>query len=226
MCGRFVSHVDAALEREFQLGRSDWQPDWANYNVSPSQTIPAVRLQGEQPEGVLLRWGLVPFWCKGEPPKFSTINARVETLAKAASYRAPWRRQQRCLIPADGYYEWRQEGGKKQPYYFRLAGGESFAFCGLWDRSVASEDNTIESCTVITVPANAMVTEIHHKARMPAILNIDDAMQWLHADHAQAMGMLATFPADGMDRYAVSQKVNAPRHNDATLIEPLNDLFS
>ena len=219
MCGRFVSKTDAAMERAFNVTPRQWRPDWASYNIAPTQDVPVVRRDGDQREGVMLRWGLVPHWARGEPPKYSTINARAETIDTAASYRGPWRRGQRCLIPAVGYYEWQQVAGGKQPYLIRPVGGEPFAFAGLWESSPTPGGSSLESCTIITLPANAMVAEIHAKARMPAILTPEQAGAWLEGSPDDARAALATFPADHMDAYRVSTRVNSPRNNDPALLE-------
>ena len=219
MCGRFVSKVDAAIERHFNLVRPNWEKLWASYNVAPSQQVPIVRLLDGENEGAMVRWGLVPAWAKGEPTRFATFNARAETVDKAASYRTPWRRRQRCVIPALGYYEWQTTDSGKQPYFLRLAGGEPFAFAGLWDRSVKPDGEAIDSCTIITVPANPMVAQIHTKARMPAMLELDTCTAWLESDETEARSMLGPYPADRMDAYPVSPAVNSPKNNGPELLE-------
>jgi putative SOS response-associated peptidase YedK len=117
MCGRYVSPDDAAIEREFTLVRHEWQFP-ASYNVAPTQDVPIVRVNEEgEPAGAPLHWGLIPFWAKGVQPKYSTINATVEKLTEAATWRGPWRRGQRCILPAFGFYEWQvlADGKTKQP---------------------------------------------------------------------------------------------------------------
>ena len=119
MCGRYVSKVDAALERDWGLSKAP--PIFESYNIAPTQKVPVVRERDGERTCELLRWGLVPFWAKGIPTKLSTINARVETVATAATYRGPWKRGQRCILPAIGFYEWQVlDDGKKQPYYISL----------------------------------------------------------------------------------------------------------
>ena len=174
-------------------------------------------------EGVLLRWGLVPFFAQGRPGAYSTINARVESIDTAASYRGPWKRAQRCLVPALGFYEWQQlEDGTKQPFYIRLTDQQPFAFAGLWDRSVREDGEAILSCTIITLPANAFMAGIHNvKARMPAILTKMQRQTWLEGDAAAARAVLQPYPDDLMSAAPVSRRVNSPRNNDVDLIEPL-----
>lgn len=221
MCGRFVSRTDAAMERAFNVTPRQWRHDWASYNVAPTQAVPVVRLAEGQRVGDMLRWGLVPAWAKGRPTRYSTINARLESIESAASYRGPWRHGQRCLIPALGYYEWQAVAGGKQPWFIRLAGGEPFAFAGLWECSRGDDGNAVESCTIITVPANPMVADIHSKARMPAILAPEALDTWLNAPAAEARMVLATCPADIMDAYRISSRVNSPRNNGQELLEPV-----
>ncbi len=216
MCGRYVSRVDAALERAWAL--SGTPPFFESYNVAPSQRVPVVRDQDTGRECVLLRWGLVPFWARGIPPKYSTINARLEGLQQAASYRGPWKRGQRCILPALGFYEWHVEGRGKQPYYIYLPDREVFGLAGLWERSETDDGRVLESCTIITLPANALLAEIHNaRQRMPAILRREDHDTWLAADSEAALGCLAPYPDDQMAAHRVSTRVNSPRNNDARL---------
>jgi putative SOS response-associated peptidase YedK len=222
MCGRFVSRTDAAIERTFNVTPRDWRHDWASYNVAPTQPVPVIRTAGEVREGVMLRWGLIPFWAKGEPTRYSTINARAETIDTAASYRGPWRQGRRCLIPAVGYFEWQAVNGGKQAWFIRLAGGEAFAFAGLWEQSTKADGTVVETCTIITVPANPMVAEIHAKGRMPAMLEPQHCQQWLLGSVEEARATLATYPAEQMDAYRISSRVNSPRNNAADLLEPIN----
>ncbi len=222
MCGRYVSPGAAAIEREFSSTPREWRFE-PSFNVAPSQQVPAMRQGPEGPEGVLLRWGLVPFFAKGKVGPYSTINARVESVETSASYRTPWRRAQRCLLPALGFYEWHlNEDGSKQPYYIHLGDQAIFAFAGLWDRSIADDSTVIESCTIITLPANALMAKIHNgRARMPAILPRDERQTWLSGSADEARELLRAYPQELMAAYAVGKRVNTPRNNDARLIEPL-----
>ena len=219
MCGRFVSKTDAAIERAFNVIPRQWTHGWVKYNVAPTQNVPVIRLANGQREGVMLRWGLVPAWAKGQPTKYSTINARAETVETAATYRSPWKRAQRCIIPAIGYYEWQEVAGGKQPYLIRLAGGEPFGFCGLWETSVGPDGGTVESCTIITVSANPMVAQIHAKARMPAMVTPEYCGVWLEGSSSDAREVLGPFPVELMDAYPVSTRVNSPRNDSPELLE-------
>ena len=137
MCGRYVSKLDAAMEREWALSRPP--PVFESYNIAPSQNVPVVREQHGQRSCELIRWGLVPRWAKGIPPKLSTINARIETISTAASYRGPWKQGQRCILPALGFYEWQVRDTGKQPFYIWLADQALFGLAGLWERSPADD---------------------------------------------------------------------------------------
>ena len=220
MCGRYVSPDEAAIEREFALPRAG-RGLVARYNVAPSQAVAVVRLIEGTLHLDLLRWGLVPFFAKGVPGAYSTINARLETLETSASYRGPWKRGQRCLVPASGFYEWHVNAdGSKQPYFIGVADQPVFGFAGLWDRSVAADGTVLESCTIITLPANPLLAEIHNvKQRMPAIVARVDRDAWLGADPAAARAALGSYPADRMFAHPVSRRVNSPRNDDARLIE-------
>jgi putative SOS response-associated peptidase YedK len=178
MCGRYVTPEQAEAERNLTV---HWLEYERSYNVAPTQQVPVVRLLAGQREGLMMRWGLVPFFARGVPPKYSTINASIEKLTDAPSWRGPWRRGQRCILPAAGFYEWHLNGdGSKTPFYITCADQPVFGFAGLWDRSVTAEDSAIESCTIITMPPNALLAEIHNaKQRMPAILAAEDIEAWL-----------------------------------------------
>ena len=221
MCGRYVSPDEASLEREFNLVRAEWRFP-ANYNVAPTQTVPAIRIDDGIAHAVPLRWGLVPFFAKGVPGKYSTINARIETIESGASYRGPWKRGQRCIIPALGFYEWQVTAdGRKQPFFIHPDDQPVFGFAGLWERS-AGGGGAVESCTIITMPANAFMAEIHNsRSRMPAILATGARDAWLKGGADEARAALAPYPGDSMDAYAVSTRVNSPRNNDDELMDPL-----
>ncbi len=224
MCGRYVSPNESAIEREFNLVHSEWKfPE--RYNVPPTTDVPAIWHNGAATSLTRLRWGLVPFFAKGVAGKYSTFNARIETLTNSASYRGPWKRAQRCIIPAHGFYEWQvNEDGSKQPYYIHLTDQEIFGFAGLWDRSSdASGAHTIESCTIITLPANALMAKIHNvKARMPALLTRESRDVWLCGGLDEAAAVLTQYPDALMAATKVSARVNSPRNNDKKLLDAVN----
>ncbi len=222
MCGRYVSPDDASIEREFNLVRTEWQFP-ASFNVAPTQEVPVIRLREGRREGVRLRWGLIPFFAHGIAPKYSTINARIETVQTAASYRGPWKRGQRCLLAAQGFYEWQTQadGRTKIPYYIHLNDQPIFAFAGLWDSSRTDAGGIIESCVHITMPANRIVGEIHNtQHRMPAILARQDRDAWLEGSAEQAWSALKAYPDEHMLAWPVSTRVNKPANNGPELIAP------
>ena len=222
MCGRYILAQLAAAERAFKLATSQWHFS-ASFNIAPTQSVPVVRAREGVREGLLMRWGLIPFFAHGVPPKYSTINARIETLPSAPSYRTPWKRGQRCIMPASGFYEWHSPSeGARQPYYIHLADQEVFGFAALWDRSVREDGSALESCAIVTMPANALLKQIHNgRERMPAILRVEDHAAWLSAAPEEALRLLAPYPAELMVAYRVSPRVNSPRNNDPRLIEAL-----
>ncbi len=224
MCGRYVSPDDASIEREFNLVRAEWHFP-PSYNVAPAQEVPVVRVddRGER-TGSRLHWGLIPFWAKGIHPKYSTINATIEKLADGPTWRGPWKRGQRCILPATGFYEWQvlSDGKTKQPFYITLNDQDIFGFAGLWDSSKRDDGVTIESCTIITMPANQLMTEIHNvKHRMPAILARESRDEWLKDAPEDAFRLLKQYPDTHMVATPVSKRVNTPKNNDPELIEPL-----
>lgn len=225
MCGRYVSPDEASIEREFNLVRTEWQFP-PSFNVAPTQQVPVIRSIEGNHQGSRIRWGLIPFFAKGEPPKYSTINARIETVETAASYRGPWKRGQRCLQVATGFYEWHMnEEGRKAPFYITVVDQAVFAFAGLWDRSVKADGTAVESCVHITMPANDLMRHIHNTGsnphRMPAILKREDRDKWLNGSADDARAMLAQYDPGLMLAHEVTTRVNTPKNNDSSLIEPV-----
>jgi len=220
MCGRFALKLPpAALKDYFGL---DEAPDFApRYNIAPSTPILAIR----QIEGVRradpLRWGLIPHWAKDEKIGYATINARAETVAAKPAFRDAFRRR-RCLIPADGFYEWQVQPGTKakQPYFISRADGVPLAFAGIWERWCPPQGDPVESCSIIVTAANALVQSIHD--RMPVLLDPDDFGAWLDPDNHDThtlTGLLRSYPAERMQAVPVSLRVNSPRNDDAGLME-------
>ena len=230
MCGRYVSPDDAAIEREFNLIRSPGLDIGPNFNVAPTQMVPVVRTVDGVRQLSRMRWGLVPFFAKGVPGPYSTINARIETIETSASYRGPWQRGQRCIIPAAGFYEWHlNEDGKKQPFYIRAVNQEVHGYAGLWDSSKRDDGVVIESCTIVTMPANPMMAEIHNapgKQRMPVILRREDYDAWLSGSLDEARAVLKQYPADEMQAWPVSPVVNSPKNDNPKLIDRLDAIVS
>ncbi len=222
MCGRYVSPDVAEAERYFLVHLLRWDIE-RSYNVAPTQQVPVVRMAGSEREGVTLRWGLVPFFAKGVPPKYSTINATIEKLTDGPCWRGPWKRAQRCLLPATGFYEWHvNEDGSKTPFYITCSDQPVFGFAGLWESSPGVDGAALESCTIITMPPNPLMAEIHNaKQRMPAILQSQHIDAWLAGSTEEAQAALKPYPADSMAAWPVSTRVNSPRNNDPRLIERL-----
>jgi len=223
MCGRYVSPATAEAERYFAIHLVRWQFE-RSYNVAPTQPVPVLRLAEGEREGSMMRWGLVPFFARGVPPKYSTINATIEKLTDGACWRGPWSRAQRCILPASGFYEWHvNEDGSKTPFYITCADQPVFGFAGLWDRSFAEDGKAIESCALVTMPANELLAEIHNaKQRMPAILQQADIEAYLAGSAQDARGALKPYPPDLMAAWKVSKRVNKPADNDPQLLLPID----
>jgi putative SOS response-associated peptidase YedK len=226
MCGRYILRQAEAAEHYFRVHGTPWQ---ASFNIPPTVDVAVIReLEGAR-VGLNMRWGLVPFFAKGVAGKYSTHNARIETFQTNASYRGPWKRGQRCLQAASGFYEWQlASDGKKQPYFIRVADRDTYAFAGLWDRSASDDGLTvIESVTHVTMPAppGTQVHRIHntgsHPHRMPAILRQEDEDVWLHGTPEQAFAVLQPYPDDLIVSYPVPSRVGNVRQNDERLIEPI-----
>ncbi len=225
MCGRYSLTTPAdTLAKHFQLTKS---PSLSpRFNIAPSQPIAVVRISAprHERECVQVRWGLIPSWAKDPGIGNKMINARAETVAEKLAFRGALARS-RCLVPADGYYEWQREGRmgqRKQPFYIRLRNGHPFAFAGLWERWAGPDGTIVESCAILTTEPNESLKDIHE--RMPVILAQADYDQWLDPAIRQAQllqPLLRPYPPEGMTAYAVSLRVNDPSHDDATCIEPL-----
>ena len=225
MCGRYITKDQRALERELPfLDVKDWPKFEASYNIAPTQLAPVVIATPDGNVCRTMRFGLVPFYAKGVPGPYSTINARVETIETAASYRGPWKRGQRCLVLASGFYEWQllPDGKSKQPYFIKPADQDSFAFAGLWDSSKADDGTTTYSFTIITLPASPLMAQIHNTTlREPALLSPQGCRIWLDGDAEQGRALLTPYPDDLIVAWPVSKRVNSPKTNDAKLIEPV-----
>jgi putative SOS response-associated peptidase YedK len=220
MCGRYARFTSAEIyARLFDAGPA--LEVEARYNVAPSQPVLAARNAiGGGRELVMLHWGLIPFWSRERSPGYSTINARAETVATRPAFRSALRLR-RCLIAADGFYEWRKLGKGKQPYFIRLKGGEPFAFAGLWERW-EGEGAVVESCAIIVTVANERVALIHD--RMPVILAPGDYDRWMdpgQKEPAQLLSLLGSYPAQAMEAYPVGREVNSPRNEGVGLITPV-----
>ncbi|BDI30991.1 DUF159 family protein [Capsulimonas corticalis] len=193
----------------------------ASYNVAPTQQV-AIVTQSEKRVLETAKWGLIPSWAKDPKIGAKMTNARAETVAEKPAFRSALARR-RCLIPADGFYEWRAqlegEKGKKQPYYFHLIGGDLFAFAGLWEVWRDPAGDWLKSCSIITTTANEVVEPIHD--RMPVILRPEDIDRWLSPEPYETqdlLSMLTPYPAEAMEAYPVGTAVNSPAYNTAEAV--------
>ena len=222
MCGKYILAQAAKAERAMGIRRGRWEYP-VSYRVLPTEQVPlVVPLEGER-EAVQMRWGLIPWWAHGVPLRASTINATVERIDSAPSYRDPWERGQRCIFVMGGFYEPHvNEDGSRDPFLVRLREREVFGVAGLWERSRREDGSYVFSCTLITLPANRLLAQIHNgKQRMPAVLAEPAHDTWLNGTPQQARAVLNPYPAELMEAWQVSRRVNNPRlPNDASLIEP------
>jgi putative SOS response-associated peptidase YedK len=226
MCGRYILAPKAMAEKTFAVKRLHWS-DVVSYNVAPAREVPVVRVasaaDGGEREGVMMRWGLVPPYLKGENPKFPTMNARIETMEASPAYRGPWSLGQRCIVPALGFYEWQMvPDAPRQPWFIGLANEELMAFAALWDRSVKADKTVVESFSIITLPANDFMAALRsEQQRMPAILRAEDVEVWLSGTPAQARAALVQYPGEQLRAYKVSPRVNSVKNDDEKLLEAI-----
>jgi len=191
------------------------------YNVAPGTDVPVIVNNSGGRKVALMHWGLVPRWAKDKKIGYQMINARAETVEQKPAFREAFMRR-RCLIPADGFFEWRKVGGKKYPMYIALPGKPLFAFAGIWDSWTAPGGSVINSCSIITTPANAFMKNIHE--RMPAILAGEHEYKvWLEAEHALAKELLQPYPGS-LTAYDVSTIVNSPGVNSPLCVEKIDQI--
>lgn len=239
MCGRFniLTDVDTLLTAfEILRERSDFLSYKPNYNISPSPKeqpidlsddvltrIPMIRL--DQHGRKVLRsaiWPLVPVWSRGMIPKYSTANARSETMTTAASYRAAWRNSRRCLIPATGFYEWQATGKDtpKQPWHIRHKDQTIMSLAGLWEQGYTDDGEVYESCTIVTTEANELMAKIHNtNRRMPVIVDPGDRDVWLSKDHDAARQLARAYDDGYLRADPISTRINNPRYSDPDCVE-------
>ena len=224
MCGRYTLTLDERLLREIfdvSLEGLDYVP---NYNIFPGSQVPVI-LARDASSGKYarqMRWGLIPRWAKGPNLGYKMINARAETVHQKPAYKKPFA-VQRCLVPADGFYEWQKQNGRKIPYRITLPEGKPFAFAGLWDKWVSREGEEVFSFTIVTTEANASLRDIHN--RMPVILE-DNAHwdTWLSPDTCAAdlLALMVPYPEE-LVADKVSTLVNSPKNNFPDLIKAVED---
>ena len=239
MCGRYTLIASqGAIQGAFdiKLDRFDWMRHFPRYNIAPSQRVlvvvnsPDQTLVNAEPSQTISRgarvadlfsWGLIPFWAKDPAIGNRMINARAETLAEKPAFRTSLRKK-RCLVVADGFYEWRADAGKRVPMRITLKSAEPFAFAGLWDEWKAPTGEPVRSCTIITTTPNEVMADIHN--RMPVILGSEAEKVWLDPDVQDASllaSLLAPYPTDRMSAYRVSPLVNSPKNDSPECILPV-----
>ena len=221
MCGRFTSTKPVEVYAELFKARAGDLFVEPRFNIAPTFDVLACRAMPAGRELTLLHWGLIPAWAEDKKIGYRTINARAETAAVKPAYRSAFRRQ-RCLIAADGFYEWRPGKPKKQPYYIRMKEGKPFAFAGLWERWEPEGAEAVDSCTIIVTTANDLISQIHD--RMPVILAPQDYELWLDPEVHEpdkATPLLKPYPEKEMEVYPVGFGVNSPKHEGEGLIQPL-----
>jgi len=235
MCGRYNVIPDAeAWVTAFDILREEFDSLdlQASYNTSPADKrktqpdvlrwVPIIRQRDARRHLDLAVWSLIPKWTKGHLPDWSTANAKSETAYKLATFRGPWKHNQRCLIPANGFYEWqKQTTGPKQPWHIGMRDQKVFAFGGLWEVSVTEEGEAVESCTILTTQPNELMKPIHN--RMPVIIAQASYQQWLAGDPDQAQELCQPFKAEQMAAYPISRRVNNPGFNDPVVLERAGD---
>jgi putative SOS response-associated peptidase YedK len=218
MCGRFELHsAFEIIAKLFGLAGSFDVP--RSYNIAPGQDVAVIVRADGQNRLSLCRWGFVPSWCKDLNEGYKMINARAETVAEKPSFREAFSRT-RCLVVADGFYEWKHEGGKKRPFYVHRRDGKPFGMAGLYNRWKSPDGKEICTGTIITTNANEVLAPVHD--RMPVILPVDEADIWLDPaihEKEKLMPLLEPYRADEMELYEVSARVSSPKNDSAENIE-------
>lgn len=224
MCGRFTIISDPNVyQMEFDLPldvdiKQTWKP---RYNVAPSQQVPVVN-NAEERGLKLMQWGIIPAWSKDDKGDFRLINIRSETIMEKVTFRKLMQQGQRCIILADGFYEWQKQSGKgktKIPFYFHLKENKPFAFAGLWGLSRGTDGQTAETCAIITCAPNALVSDVHN--RMPVILDAGSGWEWLSREPIpNLLSLLKPYPENEMTAFPVSTVVNNPAADTPECILP------
>jgi putative SOS response-associated peptidase YedK len=215
MCGRYrLTRADRLAEKFDAELAEELHP---RYNIAPTQPVPVVRASASRRVIASMRWGLIPKWAKDA--SMSQINARSETLLEKPAFKESFERR-RCLIPADGFYEWKRGGGSKQPFHFGMKDDSLFAFAGIWDRWRAPQGEVIESCAILTTRPNKLLRDVHD--RMPVILKPENYLEWLVApasDCGRLRIVVHPFDAGMMKRFPVSSAVNDPQIDTPECVE-------
>ncbi|WP_410764519.1 SOS response-associated peptidase [Haloferax sp. DFSO60] len=233
MCGRYSLFTSTGELRE-RFDAETTRPIEARYNCAPGQHLPVIT-SAEPNKFQFMKWGLVPPWSNDAKVGSKLINARAETVREKRSFADAYE-SRRCLVPADGFYEWAKAGSGKQPYRVAFEDDRPFAIAGLWERwtpstkqtglsefdggNPAREAKPLETFTVITTEPNDLISELHN--RMAVILAPDEEETWLHGDADDARSLLDTYPDDGLTAYPVSTRVNSPANDAPDLVEPVH----
>jgi putative SOS response-associated peptidase YedK len=226
MCGRSSltkseKELEARFKATFYAEDLEKYNPLPNYNVAPTQIMPVIT--NKDPQHFLpLRWGLLPFWAKNIRIGSQMINARIESVLEKSAFKYAMEKR-RCLVPMDGYYEWKKNGRKKVPYRIITTDQEIFSVAGLWETWKSPEGELIQSYTLLTQPPSESIADIHD--RMPAILRKDQEAHWLAMDisPAEALSIIAPYPPEGLRAYQISDRIGKVTENDASLILEVND---
>ena len=224
MCERLSVPGRAAVECEFMPQRSWWNYS-QKFNVAPPQYVPAVRQHADESEGVMLRWGLIPSWTLGSPASSGQVHVDLDQMERAKAFQGAWINSQRCILPVSGFYVWRLTRARyRQPFFVGLIDRSVFGLAAIWDRWVGEDDDVIESCSLVRVPANDLMADIAGPdRRMPAILRRADYDRWLRATPGKAKVALRSYDARRMQAHAVSPRINSATQDDAGLMRPVHE---
>jgi putative SOS response-associated peptidase YedK len=215
MCGRFVSRTGAAIERYFNVRPHQFKL-FDRYNVAPGTDIPVIRMVHGERTLSMMHWGLIPSWAKDTKIGYKMINARAETVATKPAFRAAYKAR-RCLIPAEGFYEWKRDVAPRRPHYIHKRDGSPMALAGIWE-TWKGPDETIESCAIITTAPNALMATLHN--RMPVILDLEHFDWWMTGSTEEVGQLLVPCPPEELGAYPISRRVNNPRNEGPELRRP------
>ncbi|MDB6090565.1 MAG: response-associated peptidase [Gammaproteobacteria bacterium] len=221
MCKRLVIPEQEEAEKEISVLHPWWRFS-VRFNVAVTQRVPVARLHDLETEGVMMRWGFVPSPEEGNVARLGAAHVRSDAMLGSHDYRKAWLYGQRCVVPLAGFYVWRlTDAGVCQPFYVRVVNRAVFGVAALWERTVIDNDDVIESCALVTVPANPLIAELDDRSsQMPAILRRQDYQTWLTSTAAQAQALLQPYPRERMVTHAVSPLVNYLKYDDPQLIRP------
>jgi putative SOS response-associated peptidase YedK len=223
MCGRFTQKSEKPdIQLEFYI--QGWQAEPAvSYNIAPSQKAGIIINDGAKNIFTSYKWGFVPHWAKDSKSGYNMINAKAETITQKPSFKNPFKNK-RCLIPGNGFYEWKKTGKDKIPYYIFFKNNSIFSMAGLYDEWLTPENTKLFTFTIITTEANELIADIHDKKRMPVIIQKKDREQWLDnskCNEAELLALLKPYSTELMDAYKVSSLVNSPVNNSIECIKPV-----